>query len=55
MRARIAEILDIQTAQVGVKAKTGERVGPVGREEAITAQCVALIEATDVTSGTTKR
>ena len=31
---------------VGVKAKTGERVGPVGREEAIMAECVALLERT---------
>ena len=55
MRARIAEILDIQTAQVGLKAKTGEKVGPVGREEAIMAQCVALIEAAGSTSAPAER
>lgn len=44
IRERIAEILDIAPAQVGVKAKTGERVGPVGREEAISAECVVLLE-----------
>lgn len=42
--ARIAEILGIEPTDVGVKAKTGESVGPVGRMEAIQAQCVALIE-----------
>jgi len=30
--------------QVGVKAKTGECVGPIGREEAISAECVVLLE-----------
>jgi 2-C-methyl-D-erythritol 2,4-cyclodiphosphate synthase len=40
---RIAEILNIDPGQVGVKAKTGELVGPVGREEAIAAECVALL------------
>ena len=32
--------------RIGLKAKTGEHVGAVGREEAIAAQCVALIEST---------
>jgi 2C-methyl-D-erythritol 2,4-cyclodiphosphate synthase len=27
-----------------VKAKTGEAVGPVGRQEAIMAECVVLLE-----------
>ena len=40
---RIADILGLEPADVGVKAKTGEFVGPVGREEAIQAQCVALL------------
>jgi 2C-methyl-D-erythritol 2,4-cyclodiphosphate synthase len=44
MRLRIAELLGITAAQVGVKAKTGEELGAVGREEAILAQCVALLE-----------
>ena len=44
IRQRIAEILCIDPEQVGVKAKTGEHVGPIGREEAIMAQCVALLE-----------
>lgn len=41
---RIASILEMDAADVGVKAKTGESVGPVGRGEAMMAQCVALIE-----------
>jgi 2-C-methyl-D-erythritol 2,4-cyclodiphosphate synthase len=44
MRRRIAEILQITPEQVGLKAKTGEHVGPVGREEAIQAECVALLD-----------
>lgn len=44
---RIADILKITTDQVGLKAKTGEEVGPIGREEAIAAQCVVLLEKDD--------
>lgn len=45
IRERIAEILEVPAAKVGVKAKTGEGAGPVGREEAITARCVALLQS----------
>lgn len=41
---RIAGILAIEPQQIGVKAKTGEHIGIIGREEAVSAQCVALIE-----------
>lgn len=41
---RVAEILGIEPERVGLKAKTGEGVGPVGRHEAVSAQCVALLE-----------
>lgn len=44
IRQRIAEILELNIDQVSVKAKTGERVGPVGREEAIVAECVVLMD-----------
>ena len=44
IRDRIAEILAIDSTLVGVKAKTGESVGPIGREEAISAQVVVLLE-----------
>ena len=41
---RIASTLGVPVECVGVKAKTGETVGPIGRREAIAAQCVALLE-----------
>lgn len=44
IRQRIAELLDLPIERVGVKAKTGEAVGPVGRQEAIMAECVVLLE-----------
>jgi 2-C-methyl-D-erythritol 2,4-cyclodiphosphate synthase len=47
IRRRIAELLELSVEQVGVKAKTGETVGPVGRREAIAAECVALLESTN--------
>jgi 2-C-methyl-D-erythritol 2,4-cyclodiphosphate synthase len=40
----VAGILGIQPEQIGLKAKTGEGLGEIGREEAIAAQCVALLE-----------
>jgi 2-C-methyl-D-erythritol 2,4-cyclodiphosphate synthase len=42
---RIAEILNLNAGHVAIKAKTGEGVGELGREEIIVAQCVALITA----------
>lgn len=44
MRQRIAEVLEVPAAEIGLKAKTGEGVGPVGRGESIDARCVALIQ-----------
>ena len=44
IRQRIAEILSLAPDQGGMKAKTGEGVGAIGREELIMAQCVALLE-----------
>lgn len=44
IRRRIAEILGVEMEDVGLKAKTGERVDAVGREEAIVAQAVVLLE-----------
>ena len=43
MSARIAQLLGIQNDAVSVKAKTGERVGSVGLEEAIDAHAVVLL------------
>jgi 2-C-methyl-D-erythritol 2,4-cyclodiphosphate synthase len=47
IRKQISEILGIETQCIGIKAKTGERVGPIGREEAIAAECVVLLERRD--------
>ncbi|MCE9545886.1 MAG: 2-C-methyl-D-erythritol 2,4-cyclodiphosphate synthase [Planctomycetia bacterium] len=44
IRRRIAGLLELEVEQVGLKAKTGETVGPVGREEAIETMCVVLLE-----------
>lgn len=43
MRGRLAELLDTEIEAVNVKAKTGEAVGPIGREEAIAADAVVLL------------
>ena len=45
IKNRIAEILEVAADQIGLKGKTGENVGSVGKEVAIMAQCVALLEA----------
>jgi 2-C-methyl-D-erythritol 2,4-cyclodiphosphate synthase len=45
IQRRIAKVLGIDPDTVGLKGKTGEHVGPIGREEAISAQCVVLLEA----------
>ena len=44
IRRRIAAVLGVDESAVWLKAKTGEGVGPIGTEEAIAAECVALIE-----------
>jgi 2-C-methyl-D-erythritol 2,4-cyclodiphosphate synthase len=43
IRERIAGILGLKVHQIGLKAKTGEGMGPVGLGEVIEAQCVVLI------------
>ena len=43
MRARIAHILGIAVDQVNVKAKTAEKMGPVGEGRAMEARAVALL------------
>lgn len=43
MVERIADALGIETAQVNVKAKTGERLGFEGRGEGIAAQAIVLL------------
>ncbi|MCS7046418.1 MAG: 2-C-methyl-D-erythritol 2,4-cyclodiphosphate synthase [Gemmataceae bacterium] len=44
MRQRLAELLALDVDAVNVKAKTGEKVGAIGRGEAIGCQVVALID-----------
>ena len=43
MRARMAEALGLALEQVNVKAKTAERLGPVGQCQAIEARAAALL------------
>ena len=45
MRCAIATRIGIAPEQVGVKATTNEQLGPEGREEGISAQAVALLQA----------
>lgn len=45
IRQRIADLLEIEPERVGLKGKTGEHVGPIGLEEIVSAQCVALLQA----------
>ena len=45
IRQRIASLLNTEVERVGLQAKTGEGVGPIGHEEIISAQCIALLEA----------
>ena len=45
MRERIAAALAIEVSQVNVKAKTAEKMGPVGLGQSIEAQAVAMLYA----------
>ena len=45
MRDRISSVLQVQPNQVGIKATTNEKLGPVGREEGIAAYAVVLLVA----------
>ena len=44
MAARMAEVLKVDRATVNVKVKSGEHLDAIGREEAIAAQAICLIE-----------
>ena len=44
IRENVAGLLGLAVDEVNVKAKTGEKVGAIGRAEAIGCQVVALIE-----------
>ncbi|MFD0666204.1 2-C-methyl-D-erythritol 2,4-cyclodiphosphate synthase [Ramlibacter sp. MAHUQ-53] len=43
IRARIAEVLGLSPQQVNVKAKTAEKMGPVGEGRSIEARAVVLL------------
>ncbi len=43
IRDRLAQLLGVPVADVNVKAKTGERVGHIGRAEAIGCQATVLL------------
>jgi 2-C-methyl-D-erythritol 2,4-cyclodiphosphate synthase len=43
MRERIGQALDLPAAQVNVKAKTAEKLGPVGMGQSIEARAVVLL------------
>ncbi len=45
IRGRLAQLLGIEVERVGFKAKTGEGVGPVGRQEALMAQAIVLLQS----------
>ncbi|HWI79816.1 MAG TPA: 2-C-methyl-D-erythritol 2,4-cyclodiphosphate synthase [Ramlibacter sp.] len=45
MRERIASALDLQPDRVNVKAKTSEKLGPVGQGLAIEARAIVLLQA----------
>jgi len=48
MRERIAEVLGVPPARVNVKAKTAEKMGPVGEGKAIETRAVCLLYALPV-------
>ncbi len=43
MRDRLASVLNLEPDQIGIKATTNEKLGPVGREEGIAAYAIALL------------
>lgn len=47
MRDRLANVLELAPNQIGIKATTNEKLGPVGREEGIAVYAVALLVTTD--------
>ncbi len=44
IRSHVAQMLRVSDEQVNVKAKTGEHVGPIGRQEAVSAEVVVLLK-----------
>ncbi len=44
MGQRLAQILEVEGERINVKATSPEGIGAIGREEAIAAQCVVLMD-----------
>ncbi len=44
MRARVAELLAIPPQRVNIKATTNERMGPIGRGEALACTAIVTLE-----------
>ena len=51
MRAKIAQTLALDVEQINVKAKTAEKLGPVGQLQAMEARAVALLFKTGGSQG----
>ncbi|MBB5205438.1 2-C-methyl-D-erythritol 2,4-cyclodiphosphate synthase [Inhella inkyongensis] len=47
MRLRLSQVLALESASINVKAKTAEKLGPVGEKKAIEARAVCLLIAVD--------
>ncbi len=47
LRDNLARLLGVEREAVNIKAKTGEKVGHIGRAEAIACQAVVLLAAAD--------
>jgi 2-C-methyl-D-erythritol 2,4-cyclodiphosphate synthase len=47
IRGRIAQALGVEVGQVNVKAKTAEKLGPVGQGLSIEARAIVLLESAD--------
>ncbi len=47
MQARLAEVLKVDRGAVNVKVKSGEGLDAIGREEAIAAQAICLIDSVE--------
>jgi len=43
MRQRLAQALDVVPTQINIKAKTAEKLGPVGQQQSIEARAVVLL------------
>jgi 2-C-methyl-D-erythritol 2,4-cyclodiphosphate synthase len=50
MVARLAQVLNLDPGQVNVKAKTAEKMGPVGEGRAIEARAVCLLLRADTSA-----